>query len=295
MAVMAIQVMALELPDLEAAISDIFLGAADGWRQFTQEFTPGGPFDSLSAEQRSRLFIPATNDANEGALGSWRVWRRYHPSSTASSFSNKTRLERNNTEAFIQKLCNEEDQHYVMRTVRVQGASGENALFRAHLVDMQRKRVLATRQKQDAAEQKKRHEIERLTNVGLVVDRNAIEKMTAKQLDDQLNIHIKILNDEVLRKVLKKDLRLKAAKFSAVLDALARNEEYVIACSSLPFIHMTRTTSKILSLYQALHLLMNGQNAQVNSSHASQSILEAENAEDHVEDENEDNEEDEYF
>ena len=118
--------------------------------------------------------------------------------------------------------------------------------------------MLATRQKQDAAEQKKRQEIDRLTNVGLVVDRNIIEKMTAKQLDDQLNVHIKILNDELLWKVPKKDLKLKAAKLSALLDALTRN------------------TIKILSLYQALHLLMNGQNAQVNSSHESQSILEAE-------------------
>ena len=295
MAIMAICIMSKELPELEAAISDIFSGAADGWRQFTQEFIPGGPFDLLTAEQRSRLFIPATNDANEGALGSWRVWRRYHPSSTAASFSNKTRLERKNTEGFIEKLCNEEDQCYVMRAVRVQGASGENARFRKRLVDTQRKRMLATRQKQDAAEQKKRQEIERLTNVGLVVDRNIIEKMTAKQLDDQLNVHIKILNDELLRKVLKKDLKLKAAKLSALLDALTRNEEYVIAVSSsFLFIHMMRTTRKILSLYQALHLLTNGQNTQVNSSHESQSILEAENAEDQ-DDENEDIEEDEYF
>jgi hypothetical protein len=224
-AVMAIQVMALELPDLEAAISDIFLGAADGWRQFTQEFTPGGPFDLLTDEQRSRLFIPATNDANEGALGSWRVWRRYHPSSTATSFSNKTRLERNSTECFIEKHCNEEDQIYVMRAVRVQGSSGENARFQQHLIESQRKRMLAMRQKQEMAERKKNKEIERLTNVGLVVDRPVIEKMTAKQLDDQLNIYTKILNDEVLRKVLKKDLKLKAAKLSAVLDALTRNEE----------------------------------------------------------------------
>ena len=225
MAVMAIQVMAPDLPDLEAAISDIFSGGADGWRQFTQEFIPGGPFDSLTTEQRSRLFIPATNDANEGALGSWRVWRRYHPSSTAAGFSNKTRLERNNTEHFIEKHCNEEDQKYVMRAVRVQSASGENARFRQHLIEAQRKRMLATRQKQETVERKRREEIERLTKVGLVVDRNVIEKMTVKQLDDQLNIYTKILDDDVLRKVLKKDLKLKAIKCSAVLAALARNDE----------------------------------------------------------------------
>ena len=93
MTTMSIRVLAPELPNLEAAISDIFAGSADGWRHFTQEFVPGGLFDSLTVEQQARIFIPATNDASEGALGSWRVWRRYHPTCTATSFSNKTRAE----------------------------------------------------------------------------------------------------------------------------------------------------------------------------------------------------------
>jgi hypothetical protein len=94
-AIMAIRILSAELPDLDVAISAMFTGSAVGWQQFTQEFLVGGPFDSLSAEQCSRIFIPATNDANEGALGSWRVNRRYSPNVTATvrslGFSNKTR------------------------------------------------------------------------------------------------------------------------------------------------------------------------------------------------------------
>ena len=91
-------------------ISSMFSGCMDGWYQFTKEFVPGGPINQLTVEQRSRMFIPATNDANEGALGSWRVNARFHPNGMASGFSNKTRIERNNTEMFIDKLCDQDDQ-----------------------------------------------------------------------------------------------------------------------------------------------------------------------------------------
>ena len=227
MAVMAIRVLASELPDLKNAISDIFSGCASGWRHFTEEFEPGGSFDSLTPEQRSRIFIPATNDANEGGLGSWRVWLRYHPNSTAASFSNKARLERNNTERFIEKHCNDDDQRHVMRVVRTEGASGENARFKKHLLEAQRKRVRDTRKKLEDAARKKREEIQRLTAVGLELDRTKIANMKVAQLRDQLKIHRLLLSDEVLPHVLQKDIKKKAFLESALLAAVTRNEEYV--------------------------------------------------------------------
>ncbi|PPQ84189.1 hypothetical protein CVT26_012756 [Gymnopilus dilepis] len=221
--VLAIRVLKDELPDLKGAISDMFSGAAEGWRQFTQEFAPGGALDSLTPEQRARIFIPATNDANEGALGSWRVWLRYHPSSTAAGFSNKIRLERNNTESFIEKHCNEADHKYVMRTVRARGASGENSRFHQELLEAQRERIRAYRQKQQDAETKKQREKERLIAVGIVMDVAKIMKMKASELDDQLKIHSKILNDETLSRTRQKDIRLKADKLTALLAAVERN------------------------------------------------------------------------
>ena len=188
---------------------------------------PGGPFDALTLEQRSRIFIPATNDANEGALGSWRVWRRYHPTCTATSFSNKTRAERNNTELFIEKHCNDDDHLYVMRQVRAIGASGENAQFRQDLIEDRQKQALATRKKQEDAERKKQQEIDRLIAVGLIVDRTAVERMTVPQLDDQLKIHKQFLKDDVLAKVKQKDMKTKALKLQALLAAITRNEGWV--------------------------------------------------------------------
>lgn len=197
---MAVRILAPELPNLKHAISAIFSGAAKGWQQFTKEFVPGGPFDLLSPEQRSRLFIPATNDVNEGALGGWRVSRRSNPNLTAISFSNKTRYERKNTRQFIMKLCDDTDQQYVMRAVRAIGSNGENARFRQFLLEAQRKRAETNRLKKEQAEQKKREEIERLTRVGLVFGRDAVLRLTVVELKDQVKIYKKFLSDSVLEK-----------------------------------------------------------------------------------------------
>ncbi|KAJ7595926.1 hypothetical protein C8J56DRAFT_1043015 [Mycena floridula] len=79
------------------------------------KFHEGGTFDMLTPQQRKVLFLPSTNDHNEGMLGSYRVHMQYHPSSTPESFSNQTRNERNNTKAFIKKHCDASDHKYVMR------------------------------------------------------------------------------------------------------------------------------------------------------------------------------------
>ncbi|RDB26825.1 hypothetical protein Hypma_005340 [Hypsizygus marmoreus] len=215
------------------AISDMFSGAAVGWRQFTLEFAVGGTFDLLTSEQWARLFIPSTNDANEGGLGSWRVHVRYHPNSTAASFSSQARHTRNNTDSFIDKLCNSDDHLYVMRWAHHEDASGALARFQERFLASQRSRAEKARLKQIEAERKKCAELARLANVGLIVDRKQVERMTIPQLDDQLSIHKKIFNDEILLKVLQKELKSRAFKLLAVLAAITRNEERILLLHAL--------------------------------------------------------------
>jgi hypothetical protein len=94
------------------------------------EFVVDGPFDQLTLEDKARIFILATNNHNESMLGSYRVHMRYHPNSTALSFSNQARAERNNTEAFIQKHGSSKAiAQFIMRKVRRDGASGRAAKF----------------------------------------------------------------------------------------------------------------------------------------------------------------------
>jgi hypothetical protein len=97
------------------AISSMFSGAETGWDQFTPEFHIDGTFDRLTPEQHATVFIPSTNEHSEGMLGIYCVHMHHHPSSTANSFSNQTRAERNNTEAFIKKFCDAGVEKCVMR------------------------------------------------------------------------------------------------------------------------------------------------------------------------------------
>lgn len=226
MLVSAASQLAPDLPDLSLILSAMFRGAARGWRRFTTEFQPGGAIEGLSDQERSLVFIPSTNDVNEGALGSFRVFIRYHPHATVASFTDRTRVLRNNTENFILKHCNHEDQQHVMRLVRKQDASGVNAAFRSELIAHQLERANHERIRREVNQAHEREEIERLISIGLVGDRDHILILTNKQLDDQIRIYRKILQDKTLIDAKLKDLTKKALKQSAVLAALTRNEEY---------------------------------------------------------------------
>ncbi|KAJ7197518.1 hypothetical protein B0H12DRAFT_976458, partial [Mycena haematopus] len=134
----SIQQLRSDLPNLELVILSMFSGAQEGWIQFTPEFCPGGTFDSLTPAQLAILHIPSTNDCSEGMLGTFRVHMRYHPNSTAVSFTNQTRTERNNTEAFIKKYCDQDVERYVIREVRKDGNMGRRAKFRRQWLEKQR-------------------------------------------------------------------------------------------------------------------------------------------------------------
>ncbi len=110
-----------------------------------------------------------------------------------------------------------------MRLVRIQGASKENARFRRHLLEAQQNWAQVNRQRKEEAERKKREETQRLTSVGLVVDRDIIMKMTVPQLKDQLKIHRQFIGDTILAKTRQKDLKTKPVIQAAVLEV--RNEE----------------------------------------------------------------------
>jgi hypothetical protein len=63
-----------ELPHLANVLVAFLKGALTTWKRFTTEFVPGGLIDEASAEQKDLAWMPATNDVNEGILGSYRVF-----------------------------------------------------------------------------------------------------------------------------------------------------------------------------------------------------------------------------
>ncbi|KAF8872932.1 hypothetical protein CPB84DRAFT_1854232 [Gymnopilus junonius] len=60
-----------ELPPFHELLVAFLNGALETWERFTSEFAPRGLIDEATMEERELAWMPATNDENEGALGSF--------------------------------------------------------------------------------------------------------------------------------------------------------------------------------------------------------------------------------
>ena len=210
------------LPNLFLVISTMFSGCETGWIRFTPEFCIGGTFDLLTSWQRASLFIPSTNCHNEGKLGSHTSHIRYRPNSTSESYSNRTRLEHNNTEAFIRKCCDEAVEKYVIREVRKDGKSGRRAKFRREWLALQREKAENGRARREKAAAKKRTKAARLAATQLELDVGKIQAMSSRLLKDQLAVYRDVLKDSVVSKMLWKNMTTVAVRRELVLGARDR-------------------------------------------------------------------------
>ncbi len=61
-----------DLPYLEELLIAFFTGGDETWTCFTSEFAPGSLSDAATPEELDLAWMPATNDENEGVLGSFR-------------------------------------------------------------------------------------------------------------------------------------------------------------------------------------------------------------------------------
>ncbi|KAJ7588432.1 hypothetical protein C8J56DRAFT_785804 [Mycena floridula] len=220
--IQTIQDLVPEFPDLFFRISNMFAGAAKGWVQFTPRFHIGGTFDLLTPAQHKLLFTPSTNDHNEGMLGSYWVHMRYHPSTTPETFSNQTRVKRNNTEAFIEKHCDAADQKYVMKEVCIFGASGHRAKFRKAWAALQHEKAQKALLKLSSELQ--------IAAISLELDISVIMTMTSAKLKDQLHMYRDILKDPVLMAKLWKAMALVEVRRTEVIAALAQELERRYIC-----------------------------------------------------------------
>ncbi|KAJ7307719.1 hypothetical protein DFH08DRAFT_1051626 [Mycena albidolilacea] len=217
-----------ELPNLSLAISSMFSGA-ETWM-----------------DSRATVFIPSTNDCSEGMLGTYRVHMRHHPNSTAHSFSNQTRAERNNTEAFIKKFCDAAVEKYVMREVRKDGASGRRAKFRRAWAALQREKAETATKRREKTALRKRSAAARLASTALEFDVAKIKAMSSACLKDQLHVYKDVLKDEELVGKLWKNMATVAVRRDLVLEARGRELAKRTTVTSTPSDDITPTTEDIV-------------------------------------------------
>ncbi len=177
----------LNFPHLEGLLVAFFTGADETWTRFTSEFAPGGLIDAATTEERDLAWMPATNDENEGALGSFRKLIRQQPQLTMQAYNGLTMFFRNNTQLFMEaKFTTEEDYKYLHKMARETG-SGEQAWRKAGVDyrDDKQKRLL---EKRTQRQKKAQENAERMAGISIILDQEIVSKLKSNHLLDQIKL-----------------------------------------------------------------------------------------------------------
>ncbi|KEP45562.1 hypothetical protein V565_260290, partial [Rhizoctonia solani 123E] len=179
------------LPYLTELFVAFCQGALQTWARFTDELSPSAPIALLTSEQRDRAFMPPTNDANEGALGTWRVWARRFPSLTLHRFNAIIMNRANQTKTYIDQTLTLKQHKWVRTEARRIDSSKLEATRRAGIVCAQIKEATRNEEARSQRNERRNKREEYVAGIKLVLDLTAIQKMV-KELDDQLKVYKKI-------------------------------------------------------------------------------------------------------
>jgi len=121
-----IQALKPTLPDLDNILAAFFRGAHQTFvERFSDEFREGSGIDTMTTVELDQLYFSATNDSNEGGLGSWRCGQARRPAESLQKFNASFLATRNDTESFMaHKLNDEGNQAYLRGTARDRDRSG---------------------------------------------------------------------------------------------------------------------------------------------------------------------------
>ncbi|KAJ7059127.1 hypothetical protein C8F01DRAFT_989706 [Mycena amicta] len=106
------------LPYLQEMFVKFVDGAMATWIRFSSEYAPGGIVDGLSDAMIERVWRPATNNVNEGALGSYVVWARNNQTGALHTHNGLAMCQRNGTDAFAARFFSAADYSFVIAAAR---------------------------------------------------------------------------------------------------------------------------------------------------------------------------------
>ncbi|KAJ7895747.1 hypothetical protein B0H13DRAFT_1624250 [Mycena leptocephala] len=171
-AVDAVKKLMSSLPHLQAITMAFFRGALATW---------------CSATEKQLAWMPSTNDANEGALGSYRVAVRGKPSLTLHQYNSLAMYRRNDTQDFMDAVLTDEDHAFIMREARRVDASGAEALRRQEIVDFRIKTAEMHKEKALAAARKAIQIRRELRRLPIVSRTQILSELTIPKIHLQLN------------------------------------------------------------------------------------------------------------
>ncbi len=149
------------LPHLQDLLVVFFKGAAETWKHFTSEFASGGLIDEATAEERELAWMPATNDENEGALGSFRRLMQNQPQLTLLNHNVLAMFFRNNTQAFMAAKFTEPADYQFLRQL-ARDASGDERQRHKELVEFHDKQQQKKTAQKEKRAQRQQLELQKL-------------------------------------------------------------------------------------------------------------------------------------
>ncbi|KAJ7080892.1 hypothetical protein B0H15DRAFT_953240 [Mycena belliarum] len=178
------------LPHVREILLAFLRGALATWIRFSAEFAPGGLIDLASATEKEAAWMPSTNDANEGALGSYRVRMRDKPSMSLHQYNAEAMYWRNDTQLFMDVVFEMPDHLFVMREARQVDASGCEAAWRQELVDFRVRLAKLKEDREQAKQQKVKEDREKILATPLLrfVANIYARGMTIPKITAQLDV-----------------------------------------------------------------------------------------------------------
>ena len=175
------------LPHLQDLLVVFFKGTAETWKRFTSEFAPGGLIDAATAEERELVQMPATNDKNEDALGSFRHLMWNQPQLTLLNHNVLAMFFRNNTQAFMAAKFTEPADYQFLRQL-ARDASGDERQRHKELVEFHDKQQQKKTAQKEKRAQKSKETAARIAETGLILDKEKAVSLKGQALKDQLKV-----------------------------------------------------------------------------------------------------------
>ncbi|EJD07885.1 uncharacterized protein FOMMEDRAFT_74025 [Fomitiporia mediterranea MF3/22] len=218
-AMKAVWVMAEHLPHLRDAFVAFLEASLTTWERFSEEYGENGEISRLTKEEKAKAWMPATNDANEGALGAYRISARNHPSMNTETFNAKAKYSRNDTEDFIEaKLAGDEEQAYLRQVARDRLLGKRDKKRRVDISEQHEAEVTAKRQRIQERKDEQSRRSEYLEELTLELDEDRVRQLKVPQLKEQLD-KLRRFDRDIPKE---KDIGRKDERLKVLLDALGR-------------------------------------------------------------------------
>ncbi|KAH7917630.1 hypothetical protein BV22DRAFT_1026042 [Leucogyrophana mollusca] len=215
-ALAAVHRYAEKMPYLREMLLAFFKGTVPVWGRFTEEYAVGGTIYQATPKERDAAWMPSTNDANEGSLGTFRLHARHKPRTSMHQYNALAQVRRNDTEAFMETTYTEQDEHFGMKVARAMDSAGLEKQRRNEIIEHHESEVLSKRRRIERRNELAAKHAEKLSSANLVLlDEDGLMKLTKDQLGIQLDLH-----RERDPSVPKKGSRSKAQLVAAVLAAI---------------------------------------------------------------------------